>query len=363
MNICIIIDRLDIGGAERVAMSLANNLLQNAHRITIITIDNIVKIEVDSRIQLYTLHFEKRMFKYLYNQKKMYAFLNQVQKETGTFDLILVHLYKSSRIMQHYPHPCCYHIVHSTQSKSALKDKQGFARWRARQKIKSVYDNQNLICVSDGVKNDLLSVINIKPKTIQTIYNPFNFDEIKNESEQNCTLPTEEDYFAFVGRLVKEKRADYLLEAYAKSKIPQHLLIIGDGEEMVALRELSILLGIQDKIHFIGAVSNPYPYIKKARTLVLCSLYEGLPTVLIEALILQTPVISTNCPSGPKEILIHYTLDALVEDNFDNNKLTQKLIQYSTQTPSVSADCMATFSSEIIAQQYLNLVPIRHKYI
>lgn len=291
----------------------------------------------------------------------MYTLLDQCQYETGSFDLILVHLYKSSRIMKHYQHPCIYHIVHSTQSKSALKDKKGLTRWRARRKIKSVYDNFNLICVSKGVEKDLLSVMKVKPKSIQTIYNPFDINEIRSQSIQKNSIPTAQEYIIFVGRLVKEKRVDYLLEAYAKSKIYQDLLIVGDGEEIDSLKTLCIKLCIQNKVYFLGAVTNPYPFIKDAKFLVLCSQYEGLGNVLIEALILQTPVISTNCPSGPKEILSNYTLDALVEDNFDNNMLADKLVQFSRKVPQVELTCMEAFSSEKIAEEYLGLISSCHE--
>lgn len=356
MNICMVIDRLDVGGAERVAMTLADKLLEDGHNITIITIDPIIKIQTNPLIRLHTLHFEKKLFKYTYNRKKMYALLDKCQQETSRFDLILVHLYKSSRIMKFYSHPCIYHIVHSTQSKSALKDKQGIKRWIAWRKIKSVYDNLNLICVSKGVQDDLLSIMKIQPKTIQTIYNPFDIHWIQEQSKLTKSVSTPQEYIIFVGRLVKEKRVDYLLHAYAKSKISQYLLVVGDGEEQDRLKNLSVELHIEDKVYFVGSVLNPYPLIKDAKFLVLCSQYEGLPTVLIEALILQTPLIVTNFHSGPKEILPYYTIDALVEDNFDNDLLADKLIQFSIQAPVVEQNCMESFSSEKISKEYIGLI-------
>lgn len=356
MNICMVIDCLDFGGAERVALTLAVKLLDEGHSITIITIDPIIKIPIDPRIQLHTLHFEKKLFKYRYNRKKMYVLLERCQYEKSRFDLILVHLYKSSRIMKFYPHPCIYHIVHSTQSKSALKDKKGYPRWRAWRKIKSVYDNLNLICVSKGVEKDLLSMMKVRPKTIQTLYNPFDITSIRDKAQEASHSPTEKPYIIFVGRLVKEKRVDYLLEAYAKSAIPEDLLIVGDGEEGASLENKVVQLNLQEKVHFTGPISNPYPYIKNAKFLVLCSLYEGLPTVLIEALILQTPVIATDFLSGPREILPYYTMDALVEDNNDYEKLAEKILQFSYHAQPVGIDCMESFSSKVIACKYLNLV-------
>ena len=354
MNICIVIDRLDFGGAERVAITLANTLLDQKHNIFVVTIDPIINIDIDKRIHLSTLNFEKKFNKYQYNRKKMYALLNSIETEHGAFDLVLVHLYLSSRIMKKYKHPACYHIIHSTQSRSALKDKKGLTRLKAKLKIQQVYNNLNLICVSNGVKDDLLEVMNIKPASIRVIYNPFDIQEIQSKSKEKTILP-KNPYIIFVGRLVKEKRVDYLLQAYKKSEISQQLFILGDGEEKESLMHLVKELNLSTKVVFQSAVKNPYPYIKNADFLVLSSLYEGLPTVLIEALILQTPILSTNCQSGPKEIMQYYTMDALVEDNFDNNALSLKMKQWSQTRPAVNPETLKFFNSDSISKQYLSL--------
>jgi len=355
MHICIIIDRLDFGGAERVAITLAHSLLRSGHNITIVTIDPIVNIDVDKDINLHTLNFEKKWNKYMYNRKKMYRLLDSIEKEEGTFDLILVHLYLSSRIMKKYQHPACYHIVHSTQSKSALKNKVGFARLKAKFKIQQVYNKLNLICVSHGVQNDLLNTMNIKPSSTQVIYNPFDIKEISLKALEKVHIPAT-PYIIFVGRLVKEKRIDYLLHAYAKSNITQKLLILGDGEELKNLKLLTQTLNLMDKVDFHSAVKNPYPFIAHADFLILSSLYEGLPTVLIEALILQTPILSTNCPSGPKEIMKFYTMDALVDDNFNINALSSKINEWAKVREPVKKDAMNTFDTEYISKIYLDLI-------
>jgi len=350
----MIIDRLDFGGAERITMTLADTFLNNGHQITIITIDPIINIDVDERVNLHTLHFEKRFNKYTYNRKKMYQLLDTIQKNSSPFDLILVHLYLSSRIMKKYNHPFCYHVVHSTQSFSALKNKKGFSRLVAKYKIQRVYNNLKLICVSNGVKDDLLEEMSIKPASIEVIYNPFNIEEIRLKSRLKASLPSS-PYIIFVGRLVKEKRVDYLLQAFCKSAISQKLLILGDGEEKEYLETLCNELKISDKVIFHPAVKNPYPYINNADFLILSSLYEGLPTVLIEALILQTPVLSTNCPSGPYEIMKFYTMDALVYDNYNIDDLTNKMKVWSRSRPDVAENSMQSFDVQLICKCYLEL--------
>ena len=95
-----------------------------------------------------------------------------------------------------------------------------------------------------------------------------------------------------------------LIKAYAKSKVKEKLLIIGNFADtykqcLTLVKELNI----ENKVIFLGFRANPYPYIKKAKLFILSSLYEGLPTVLLESITLGVPVISTDCKSGPREIL------------------------------------------------------------
>jgi glycosyltransferase involved in cell wall biosynthesis len=93
------------------------------------------------------------------------------------------------------------------------------------------------------------------------------------------------------------------LQAYTKSGIKQKLLLLGDGPLKDSIQQLAHKLGISENLIFAGFHSNPYPIIRGAKLCILTSDYEGLPTALIESLALHVPVLSTDCPSGPREIL------------------------------------------------------------
>jgi glycosyltransferase involved in cell wall biosynthesis len=113
-------------------------------------------------------------------------------------------------------------------------------------------------------------------------------------------------YYIWVGRLTAQKDVFTLLRGFAqalKQGIPEHLLIVGDGEDRPELEALQRELKLEERIHFLGHVANPYPLIDSARSLILSSIFEGFAYTPIEAMALGVPVISTSCPSGPVEIL------------------------------------------------------------
>lgn len=108
-----------------------------------------------------------------------------------------------------------------------------------------------------------------------------------------------------VGRLRKQKDFETLLRAFARvlQTRPAHLVILGEGEERDNMQALAETLGIAVDVELAGFAANPLPYFRDVDLFVLSARYEGLPTVLIEALACSTPFVSTDCPSGPREII------------------------------------------------------------
>lgn len=118
----------------------------------------------------------------------------------------------------------------------------------------------------------------------------------------------------YVGRLAPEKRIPDIIEAYSliASSIPDDLFILGEGPELERCKIVANRLGKNKRIHFMGHVDDPTPYFLSNRLLVLASTHEGLPTVLIEALAAGCDVVSTDCPTGPREILANGKFGTLV---------------------------------------------------
>lgn len=167
-----------------------------------------------------------------------------------------------------------------------------------------------IVAVSEGVAHDLAGIMGVPPENIQVIYNPVVDEELTRKLTGEITHPwfseSNVPVIISVGRLVPEKDYQTLIRSAAevRKKRPVRLMILGEGEVRQELEELIKSLGLQQAILLPGFVDNPYPYIRRAAVFVLSSKTEGLPTALIEALACGTPVVATDCPSGPREVLV-----------------------------------------------------------
>lgn len=174
------------------------------------------------------------------------------------------------------------------------------ARRRAT-RYRELYGARPLVAVSQGVAADLQASFAIDAERIRTIANPFDLAAIRALAAEPCPARPAEPYILHVGRFAAQKRHDLLLAAFAASKLPQRLLLLTPPDPR--LDALIAQHGLQHRVASADFQANPYPWMAGAELLVLCSDHEGLPNVLIEALACGTRVVSTDCPSGPREIL------------------------------------------------------------
>lgn len=166
-----------------------------------------------------------------------------------------------------------------------------------------------ILAPSRGVAEDVRSITGIAPDKFGVVYNPVFRPEIVELSEEMPSHPWLADsdipVVIAAGKLKPQKDFETLLRAFAlvRSRQDARLIILGRGRQETALLELAGQLGIKDCFQLPGHVKNPYSYFRRAAVFVLSSAWEGLPNVLIEAMACGCPVISTDCPSGPFEIL------------------------------------------------------------
>jgi glycosyltransferase involved in cell wall biosynthesis len=165
-----------------------------------------------------------------------------------------------------------------------------------------------VVGVSAGVAEDLVRDVGVDPSKVRVIYNPIVTPDLEESASAPVPHPWFEDgspVFVAAGRLRPQKDFPTLLRAFARLQGSHgaRLVILGEGPERQSLEALTSELGIDGDVELPGATPNPYAYMARATAFVLSSRWEGLPTVLVEALRCGATVIATDCPSGSREIL------------------------------------------------------------
>lgn len=167
-----------------------------------------------------------------------------------------------------------------------------------------------IVAVSHGVANDVAKICRLPRKAITTIYNPVITDDLFEQSMQPVDHPwlgdAQPPVILAVGRLTPQKDFSTLIRAFhllRQRGLTARLLILGEGEERAKLEVLIRELGLEDEIQLTGFKINPYQYMRRATVFALSSRWEGLPGALIQALACGCSIVSTDCLSGPSEVL------------------------------------------------------------
>lgn len=219
-----------------------------------------------------------------------------------------------------------------------------------------------IVTVSQGVAEDLARTTGLPLERIQVIFNPVIAPEISEKAKEGVDHPWfaqgEPPVILGVGRLEPQKDFPTLIRAFAQVRqvCPARLMILGSGNELLQLKTLIGELGLEKDVELPGFVKNPYAYIAHAATFVLSSAWEGLPTVLIEAMAVGTPVVATACPSGPSEILDNGKYGALVPVGDDKAIAEAILSILSGNSKSVDPNWINQFTIETATQRYLEVM-------
>lgn len=194
------------------------------------------------------------------------------------------------------------------------------------------YERADLVtAVSQGVKDDLMARLHLPPDKIQVVYNPILTPDLRPLADEPISHP----WFAEntpiilgVGRLVPEKDFATLLRAFAlvRAQRPCRLLILGEGDGRTELLQLAQTLGIAPDVDLPGFDKNPFKYMAGCTAFVLSSRFEGLPGVLIQAMACGAPVIATDCPSGPAEIITADGQDGFLTLVGDAQAIAEKIL-------------------------------------
>lgn len=346
-TIVLAIFTLQGNGAERFALTLAKGLIDAGHEAHIVYFKNIIDLPIPEGVKLHFFDYQKyrAIPKFMRAGFAAKAFDRFVIKNIGTPDLVLSNLFPVDFVLSKSQLPNVHLVIHNTTSLEYGERLEGM-----RKQLDKVYLAKPCVAVSKGVEKDFIEVFGSESR-ITTIYNPIDIKQVvstANEYVPDIDAP----YIVNVGKFKQQKRHDILIKAYAKANIQETLVLVGTGELLEASKKLVKDLGIEDKVVFTGFKKNPYPYIKHAKLMVVSSDFEGFSIAILEALALGTPIISTDCPSGPSEILEQQQLVPV--RNIDEMAIKIKL---ATLDPSLfKVNLHQKFFIPETVDNYLNLI-------
>jgi len=219
-----------------------------------------------------------------------------------------------------------------------------------------------IVSVSQGVAEDLAKVTNLPNKKIDLIYNPVITPELFIKAREKVNHPWfksgEQPVILAVGRLHQQKDYPTLLRAFVRVRKMRRcrLVILGEGPEKDNLNNLINELGLQENVAMLGFVDNPYAYMKRSTAFVLSSAWEGFGNVIAEALAVGVPVVSTNCQSGPAEILANGKYGELTPVG-DIKAMTEAILSVlAGNTKQVDANWLNQFKLENCTKKYLQVL-------
>jgi glycosyltransferase involved in cell wall biosynthesis len=217
-----------------------------------------------------------------------------------------------------------------------------------------------VVAVSRGVADDLAVTAGLRRESIEVVYNPVVFDRIVAAGASPVAHPwlaaKAGPVVVAMGRLVDQKDFGTLIRAVASLPEGWRLVILGEGPARGKLEALVDSLGVRARVDLPGFVDNPYPAVRTADVFALSSRWEGLPTVLIEALAFDTPIVSTDCDSGPREILGGGEWGRLVPPG-DHVALAGALAEALGEPRIDRPQARVAYQLDTVTQRYLDLLP------
>jgi N-acetylgalactosamine-N,N'-diacetylbacillosaminyl-diphospho-undecaprenol 4-alpha-N-acetylgalactosaminyltransferase len=356
MEYFIFIKSLELGGAERAAVNLSKYLVSRNDSVTFVLLERNNFYSVPNEVKIIYLgetfsNWDRLTFpKYYFSLKKLAANWNPKTSCLMACSLIAVCLIGS--LKKTHPQFTC--LVFQQHSFNYFTHS-----WIRRNIVRPIalyfYDNIDYIVVPSQDIRKEADANAFKNKT-GVVVNLLDIDTIQEKSKEPLSFNDDAKFrFVNVGRLSHPKHQELLIEAFSKlGRKDVALYFVGSGELETNLKNAAIQHQVTDIVHFVGLQANPFKYMSHCDCFILSSIYEGLPTVIIEAMACGIPVISTDCPTGPRELLAPNSVSKL---DVTNNSLIE-YGDYGLLIPirSMEALCMSMnlmINNETLRSQYV----------
>jgi len=360
-HIALFLPNLAGGGAERVFTNLANAFVEKGMAVDFVLgkAEGPNLSQIDRRINLVDLGTNS-VYGWI---KPMKRYLKERHPElilSGLHHANLTALY-ANMLMLSGTKTRIIVSVHGMLSHDIGKSRKKLAK-AIPLLVRTFYPKADkIICVSNGVAQELINKYHLPKSKIQVIYNPVVAQDMFKKAEEPLDhpwfQPGQPPIILGVGRLTAAKDFETLIKAFAlvRNKTETRLMILGEGPERAKLEQFVKQLGLENDVSMPGFVDNPYKYMKRSSVFVLSSRWEGLPTVLIEALALGLPVVSTDCPSGPAEILEGGKWGRLVPVR-NHEALANAILEALNDERGKGVERAKEFSLDKIVDQYVALI-------
>jgi glycosyltransferase involved in cell wall biosynthesis len=294
------------GGADRVTITLLRHLDREAFQpsLVLVKLDGVLLDQVPEDVRVIDLGASRLRFSWLRLASILRCERPDILLSTSSGGNLVAALAHAL-----VPDPNRGLVLSERNTFSAVR-RERRSRWLPVVAVtRRLYQRANrIIAVSEGVARDLVESLDLPEDLVTAIHNPVvdeDLYELAEEPVDHPWLEGEQPVLLSVGRLVPQKDYTVLLRAFSRIRKtrPIRLIVLGEGTERRRLERYAQRLGIRDDVDFSGFVKNPFPFMRRCTVYVLSSRFEGLPGALIQAMACGAPVISTDCPSGPSEIV------------------------------------------------------------
>lgn len=315
MKILVLHGHLSMGGEERVLLNVLRNLVELNYDVDLLITwnhkeNNLFENEIPKKVN-YEFLFDSyngknKLIKEIYRIKAKTTYLKKIEKKIKNekYDIVIDY---SSNLLKYDNFDIKIPVFAWIHFSLTFGEKLTLEKIKKYKKQYKKYSK--IFAITRVMKEEFINKVRIDEKKVELVYNPIDLKLIEKKAEnveKKYENYLKQDYFLQVSRLTQQKQPEHLVDIYYKLKqagIKEKLYFIGDGEKKEIIKQKIKEYNLENDIILLGQIENPYPFFKNAKLFVHTAKYEGLPTVLLESLALGTPVVSYDCPTGPRDIL------------------------------------------------------------